>query len=733
MPNRLAHANSAYLLQHQNNPVDWFPWGEEAFAKAKTEQKPVFLSIGYSSCHWCHVMEHESFEDTEVAELLNEHFVSVKVDREERPDLDEVFMTAVQLSSGRGGWPMSVFLTPEKKPFFAGTYFPKDDRGQHPGFITVLTQIAKGWVGKRGEFVKAADEFSTALGQSLAREAPKTFTHIGPELLDNAIKALAADFDSESGGFGAAPKFPPHTALSFLLDYAASPRSSDELARASLAMALLTLEAMAMGGIHDQVGGGFHRYSTDGQWLVPHFEKMLYDNALLLINFGKAALLTMESQPEIAGFFAEISADIVSWLEREMVSENGLYGSALDADSEGEEGKFYVWTLDEIKEILGARADAFIAAYGINKEGNYHDEAKGELSGKNIIFCEEPPAEDFSPELEKLLIARQARTRPAYDDKQIIAWNALLISAFLTLGEMGRAERVAEAILSAEKIHGQLPRQVTKGKPNGEAFLDDHAALLLGLTDLALTTEMAGLPSAPKWKKEATDHANQMLRLFYDQENGGFFYTSSNHEELFGRSKPIFDQPIPSGNALAIQALIKLGDLGKAEKTLSSFVGWMESVPQATEGSLLGLLYYVESSQEEFEVEPAQAVVQKPAVVGGVEVSLSPKEIVAEDGKEGKGKVIFEIPEDLHLNSHTPPARWLIPTNIEIQPLKASFDYPGGSDVQYEGRLEVPFTVQLPAGESGADFELTVTYQACTNSECLEPQEKRLTGVIVKG
>jgi uncharacterized protein len=733
MPNRLAKAHSAYLLQHQNNPVDWYPWDEEAFTKAKAEQKPVFLSIGYSSCHWCHVMEHESFEDEEVASILNEHFVSVKVDREERPDLDEVFMTAVQLSSGRGGWPMSVFLTPDKKPFFAGTYFPKEDRGQAPGFKTVLTQIAKGWAGKRTEFVKAADEFSSALGQSLAREAPKTFTHIGPELLDNAIKALAADFDSENGGFGGAPKFPPHTALSFLLDYAASPRSSDELARASLAMALLTLEAMAMGGIHDQVGGGFHRYSTDGQWLVPHFEKMLYDNALLLTNFGKAALLTMESQPEIAGFFAEVSADIVGWLEREMVSENGLYGSALDADSDGEEGKFYVWTLDEINEILGPRAEPFIKTYSITKEGNYHDEVKGELSGKNIIFSEEPPAEDFGPELQKLLISREQRTRPAYDDKQIIAWNALLISAFLTIGEMGRAERVADAILEAEKKHGQLPRQVSKGKPNGEAFLDDYAAFVLGLTDLALTTEMAGMPSAPKWKKEATEHANRMLQLFYDIENGGFFYTSANHEELFGRSKPIFDQPIPSGNALAIQALIKLGDLDKAEKCLNSFVGWMESVPHATEGSLLGLLYYVESSQEDISEQPVQAVVAKPETLSGVEVTLSPKEIVSQDGKQGTGRVIFEIPEDLHLNSHTPPARWLIPTNIEIRPLKATFEFPAAKDDQYIGQVEVPFTVQLPEGESGADFELTVTYQACTNSECLEPQEKRLTGVIVRG
>ena len=381
MPNRLAQSSSPYLRQHAENPVEWFEWGGEAFASAREQGKPIFLSVGYSSCHWCHVMAHESFEDFEVASVLNRSYVSIKVDREERPDVDEAYMTAVQLQSGRGGWPMTVLMTPNGDPFFAGTYFPKQDRGQYPGFLSILRQIEELWTRDRAKVEEAARDFRDSLEEALRRPAPTASGTLDAAFLERAIETIAAEFDPVHGGFGGAPKFPPHTTLKFLLAAAESPLLNPDTRERAREMAHQTLEQIALGGIHDHVGGGFHRYSTDAVWLVPHFEKMLYDNALLLGNFSRAAKQSEGARREL---FESAAKGIVRWLREEMTTSDGLFGSALDADSEGEEGKFYVWTKAEIEAALGDRADEFCQAYDITEEGNYRDEATGRPTGANI-------------------------------------------------------------------------------------------------------------------------------------------------------------------------------------------------------------------------------------------------------------------------------------------------------------------------------------------------------------
>jgi uncharacterized protein YyaL (SSP411 family) len=666
-------------------------------------------------------MEHESFEDAEIAQLLNDHFVSIKVDREERPDVDEAYMTAVQLSSGRGGWPMSVFMTPDKKPFFAGTYFPKDDRGDHPGLKSVLAQIAYGWSTKRAEFTKAAEEFSKALAQAITKEAPKTFTKLDRSLLDSAFQSLAASFDQQNGGFGGAPKFPPHSALRFLLQYAAIPGSNEDQALASISMSIMTLEAMAAGGLHDRVGGGFHRYSTDEMWLLPHFEKMLYDNALMLANYARALKIARAADASLSGIFANAVDGILRWLQEEMAGPNGLYYSALDADSEGVEGKFYVWSVEEVKQLLGPRADAFIEAFSLRPEGNFHDESQGTLSGLNVLYEVEEHGDVFNQDLKVLHDARNKRVKPALDDKQLVAWNALLISGLVEAGELEIAGRAAHAILAAEKEFGSLPHQVMGGKPSGEAFLDSYAAFILALLDLGDAED------SEQWRLEAVRLAVEMVERFYDRANGGFFFTSVAHEELFGRTKPVFDQPVPSGNSMAIQAMLRLGDLGKGKASLEAFVGWMERAPQATEGLLTAVSWLMIA-----EPLPEEPVAAPTPLTADVKVTLEPRELVAASG-HGKGTVVLVIPEGFHLNNHEPPANWLVPTSLEFAGVKASVDYPAGQDDKYLGRVEIPVSVELPAGQEGADFELTVKYQACTDQECLLPVERKISGVVVKG
>ncbi|OJU63617.1 MAG: hypothetical protein BGO01_02950 [Armatimonadetes bacterium 55-13] len=738
MPNRLANESSPYLLQHQNNPVDWFPWGDEAFAKARDLGRPIFLSIGYSSCHWCHVMEHESFEDEDVAAMLNQHFVSVKVDREERPDIDETYMTAVQIGSGRGGWPMTVFLTPDRKPFFTGTYFPKEDRGEFPGFKTVLSQIIKVWGSEQERLVQVSEQFATAIQQTLTHPAPDSDIELNDELIDEAVQTLVGEFDSENGGFGDAPKFPPHTAIEFLLNFALRESSSEELRQVAADMALGTLEKMALGGFHDQVGGGFHRYSTDDRWLLPHFEKMLYDNALLLANYARAAAMCHGQVPELEALYSRVAERIVSWLTEEMTSDDGLFYSAIDADSEGEEGRFYVWTDLEIREVLGERADAFIDAFQVRQEGNIHEEATGHLSGSNILHALEDYGVAFDLDLKHLKAKREHRVRPGLDDKAIIGWNGLMIGALAEAGEVALAERAATVILNHTQSHGQLPRQIAKGIASGEGFLEDYAYFIDGLVSLATTKalfeelhpgEVHGTTSN-EWLQIALQLTQVMIEKFYDHAVGGFFGTSEDHEMLFGRSKPVFDQPIPSANATALKCLVTFGDDDRIRQSLSAFLGWMGRAPSGTMSLFLVAMALLDESghshEDSHEVDLSSVVATTPPQAPEVIVETLTRELRS----DGKGTVRISIPEGFHINSSTPPARWLIPTKIEVQPIKVVVDYPPANNDRYEGILEIPFTVELPPGQSGAEFELKVSYQACTETECLAPVEKAFDMVI---
>ena len=727
MPNRLASETSPYLLQHQNNPVDWFPWGEEAFARAIELGRPIFLSVGYSSCHWCHVMEHESFEDAEVAALLNELFVSIKVDREERPDVDEAYMTAIQMMSSRGGWPMSVFLTPDGKPFYGGTYFPKEDRAGHPGFMTVCRQIASAWATRREDLLAAGDELSDVLSKSFSTQAPAAESGFSQVTCDKAIEHLAADFDASHGGFGTAPKFPPHTSLEFMTAYALRESSPEPNVETALGMALTTLVRMSMGGIRDHVGGGFHRYSTDERWLLPHFEKMLYDNALMLSNLTRAAIISANIDPGASAFLKQAADETVAWLLTEMRSPEGAFYAAIDADSEGEEGRFYVWTETELREVLGDRAELFIQAYGVQPHGNFAEEATGQLMGANILHLHTGPDEDFSQELALLRTVRQSRVRPALDSKCLVGWNGLTIDALALAGHIGPAADAALAILDAEATHGRLPRHITEGRPAGDAFLEDYAFFCSGLIKIAGLTsllqaeaiDLGGLPGEEFWAGHASRLIQEMVQNFYDETNGGFFSVSDRHEMLFGATKPVFDQPIPSANAIAIRCLFEVGDEERATKSIQAMLGWMEKAPQATEAlysTALATLLDDAVVDEELEVAPAlvEPVVLKPK--GAVVVRLARREIQADSTGWARGEVVITIPDGFHLNSPTPIARWIVPTQLKIRPVESKIEYPPTEDESYVGE----------------EYEVEVSFQACTDTECLAAQSVTLSGVVVR-
>ncbi|NQT92017.1 MAG: thioredoxin domain-containing protein, partial [Lentisphaerae bacterium] len=548
--NRLAGANSPYLLQHATNPVDWYPWGREAFEKAAAEDKPIFLSIGYSSCHWCHVMERESFENPEIAEVLNREFVSIKVDREERPDIDAVYMDAVQMMTGSGGWPLSVFLAPDQRPFFGGTYFPPEDRYGRPGFLRVLLNIAEIWREKRGEVMESADALTEAL-----QRAPGTTAEAGAlegAVIRHTIAELGRSFDKRWGGFGSAPKFPSAGAVSLLLREHA--RSGDP---SSLHMARHTLDRMAAGGMYDHVGGGFHRYSVDERWLVPHFEKMLYDNALLSRVYLDAFLLTDD-----AGY-ARVARETLDYVARDLSDPAGGFHSSEDADSEGVEGKFYVWGVPEIEKILGDDAVAFMRRYGVSGKGNFE--------GENILHLADAVADpSMTRMLDLLLQARALRVAPAKDDKVLASWNGLMISSFARGYEVLGERRFLDAATKAGRflrltlVEGDELRHAYRGgRAGGPAFLDDYAAVANAFVDLYEATFDL------EWLYAAEKLAATMVTLFGDEE-GGFFMTSERHDTLVARRKPLVDGSVPSGNSLAAIVLVRLSSLTGRDDLRSS-------------------------------------------------------------------------------------------------------------------------------------------------------------------
>ena len=555
MANQLLNESSPYLLQHAENPVNWYPWGEEALQRARTENKPIFLSIGYAACHWCHVMAHESFEDEQTATFMNEHFINIKVDREERPDLDAIYMQATVALTGSGGWPMSVFLSPDLKPFYAGTYFPPVPRYNMPSFRDLLAGIARAWKEEPGEIARVSGQVASHLQQAMSGAQANDIS-LTQDDLDSVVKALNESYDWGYGGWGAAPKFPQPMTIEFLLRRHSA--GNDQ----ALKPVVHVLQAMSRGGMYDVVGGGFSRYSVDNFWRVPHFEKMLYDNAQLARAYLHAWQVTREPH------FKQIVVETLDFAERELTHPAGGFYSSLDADSEGEEGKFYVWTLEEIREVLGEESEFFEAAYGISPKGNW--EGKTVLqralddTSLAVRFRLDPKAvpAKLAESHTKLLAARASRVRPGTDDKVLTAWNGLMLAACAeasrALSEpelqhryLVMATRNAEFLLDALRPAGKLKRSWRQGKVTNEVFLEDYAALILGLLELYQTDFQN------RWFAVAQELAGEMIDLFHDPD-GGFFDTSRDSQELLLRPKDLQDNATPSGNALACEALLKL-------------------------------------------------------------------------------------------------------------------------------------------------------------------------------
>jgi uncharacterized protein YyaL (SSP411 family) len=634
MANRLAQEASPYLLQHKDNPVDWYPWGEDAFARARREDKPILLSVGYAACHWCHVMEHESFEDPEVASLMNEHFVPVKVDREERPDVDSLYMDAVQAMTGQGGWPMTVFLTPEGVPFYGGTYFPPHDRGGLPSFTRLLRAVADTWRQRRADV--------ELQGKRLVEHiADMTRFEPTPDALDEgvlraALERLSASFDPAYGGFGGAPKFPQPMTLDLLLRLAQRGLGGED-------MTARTLDAMAAGGIFDQLGGGFHRYAVDATWTVPHFEKMLYDNAQLLRTY------TRSWRASGAPRHREVAQATAAWMLAEMRDPGGAFWSSLDADSEGVEGKFYVWTLDEVREASGDYADAAIVRFGFSREGNFE--------GANIpVAAAEVGDENALERARAALLARRAeRVRPATDTKVLASWNGLAASCLAETGAiLGHPEYVSAAaeamrfVLSEMRPDGRLMRSYRN--VDGEGIVralgcsDDYAFLLEACLALyEATFELS-------WLEEARWAADEAIRLFADEGTGGFFTTGSDAENLVMRPKDLLDNAVPSGNSVLALELQRLAEITGDNRYLERAVGAMQLVVRAARqsptgfGTLLGAVDYYTGAPREIVIVGDPAHDDTRALVAVARAHPSPNRVlIASPEAEGRAAELVPL------------------------------------------------------------------------------------------
>jgi uncharacterized protein len=568
MSNRLASETSPYLLQHKDNPVDWFPWGDEALRRARAEDKPILLSVGYAACHWCHVMERESFESPDVARIMNDNFVSVKVDREERPDIDAIYMEAVQAMTGQGGWPMTVFLTPDGVPFYGGTYFPPDDRHGMPSFTRVLSGVAEAWRSKRSDVQEQGKRLLDHIDVA-SRILPSSDV-IGEDILRSAFRTLAGSFDREHGGFGNPPKFPQPMTIDLLHRLHARGYAG------AGAMARQTLDAMAKGGICDQIGGGFARYSVDRQWLVPHFEKMLYDNAQLIRTYTRSWVSTGSE------LHREVVERTVEWLLREMRDAAGGFYSSLDADSEGEEGRFYVWTIEQVRRALEERADDAIEAFGMTEQGNFE--------GANILVRKHARTDPKIDELRlALLEARTGRIRPATDDKILTAWNALTISALAEAGAtFEREDWIASAtaamrfLMTSMRRDGRLMRAYRDGRVRHLGFAEDYAFYLEASLSLFEATFDA------EWVDEARWAADEAILLFHDSDRGGFFTTGADAERLITRSKDLIDNAVPSANSVMAMELQRLSMLTGGSSYERHAIAAIRSILDAAKRSPLG-------------------------------------------------------------------------------------------------------------------------------------------------
>jgi len=752
--NALINETSPYLLQHAHNPVNWHPWGEEAFAKAKRENKPIFLSVGYSTCYWCHVMEVESFEDEEVAKVINEHFVAIKVDREERPDIDEQYMIATQLMTQRGGWPNSVWLTPDGKPWMAGTYFPKQR------FISVLNQLHQFWVTRNADVLKQAD----ALARSAEQVAEPTFdenVELSPQLVDRAAASLMSRFDPHHGGFGSAPKFPPHGTLQLLLEKNRRSETSDDKLLQAITQ---TLDAMWLGGMHDHIGGGFHRYSTDREWLLPHFEKMLYDNAQLMRSYADGFEITGDPR------YRDAVTDIYQWVNREMTSPEGAFYSALDSGEVGNEGEAYVWSMKQLQAALPEDdAKLFANIYKFDAAGNFAEEATGHRTGDNIphrsktlekLAAEQgKDADELKEQLTrlraKLLDVRQTWPQPHKDDKVLTSWNGLMIGSLAHAGQLldtqeyvTAAERAADFILTQMVRDGRLLRSYRGGEAKLPGYLDDYAYFTQGLIDLYRATD------EKLWLEKAEQFADQMIERFEDRESGGFFFTGTEHEELLVRSKHLGGGGnIPNPNGVAAQVMIDLGKLTgesryreAAGRTLRALSGMMAQQPFASEDLLVATARY-QQSEASNKIDAISSTGHESdkdeldRKVGPVRVRVASSSMKVTPGQELTLTVTLAIDNGWHLYGPNPDAEFVKPSNVSVAPndafkigevhLPSSKAYRDPVLQQtlnvYEGDVEftVPVSVHKDAEIGPSELAITVNTQACDNERCLQPTKTK--------
>ena len=736
--NRLALETSPYLLKHAGNPVDWYPWGEDAFAKAKAEDKPIFLSIGYSTCYWCSVMERESFADPAVADLMNRYVVSIKVDREERPDLDGIYMTAVLLMTGQGGWPMSVLLTPDRKPFFGATYIPR------PQFTQLLEGVHAAWTQRREEVLTQAGKVAEAVAAKEDMPGKPSSSLPKPDLARSAARRYGETFDPKQGGFGGAPKFPQPAILELLMSHF---EMTGE--RSSMTMVERTLDAMARGGIHDQAGGGFHRYSTDAKWLVPHFEKMLYDQAQLLHAYARAYKLTRNEE------FRRVSGEIAAYVRREMTSPTGLFYSAQDSEVDGEEGKSYVWRKEELKRILGEREYALASrAYGFsglpNFEGRYI--LHWPDSYEEVARAEGLPVYDLIRKVEnineKVLSERRKRPQPALDDKSITSWNGLMIEALAYAGGVSKNEeyvRVAskaadDLLITLRGKDGELLHVARGGKAKLDAYLDDYAALILGLLELHRVT------GEKHWLQEADHIGNAMVENLWEPGKG-FRYAVPTVAFLIASLRDTYDGAFPSGNSLAVRALAGLAADGHpryaryAAETLAVFEPVARKAPVALPYMLWGLHEYRVAKLPEESPPPPGSRLPFTSEVVRIEGSLSRTEL--SPGESVDLFVAIRIDEGWHLNANPASLPSLVPTAVEVEveggEVKSTPRYPEGKIILigeakdrvsvYDGWVTLNarlVPVRLPPGKAEGRIAVSVRAQACNViGRCLAPSTLR--------
>lgn len=754
--NELIHSSSPYLLQHAHNPVNWLPWGPEAFAKAKRENKPIFVSIGYSTCYWCHVMERESFEDESIAAILNEHYVAIKVDREQRPDIDEQLMLATQLMTGRGGWPNSVWLTSDGRPWMTGTYFPR------PQFADALQQLATIWRNQADAVQKQADSLAEAIRSASRVQVPTTSSDLTMQPLDRALAELEQLFDAQHGGFGSKPKFPPHGVLQ-LLSYAAR---HDTHATAE-AMLTSTLNAMWRGGIHDHIGGGFHRYSTDERWFLPHFEKMLYDNAQLMRAYAEAYEITKDEN------YRHAVKDIYAWLMREMADAQGGFYSALDSESDGEEGRFNTWSLKEIEEVLSkAEAERFIRVYNLEAQGNFSEEATGERPGTNILFLrnatQSQEAEQLADLRDKLLAARNQRVYPHLDDKVLTSWNGLMISSLAFAARTLDDNQLAQAATHAAEFllrelrnpDGSLLHMWRRGDASVPAYLDDYAFLIDGLLELHAAS------GDDRWLKDARALADEMLERFEDSTDGGFYFTGPQHEQLLVRSKNLLGGGnLPSGNGIAIQVLVKLfqqtGEaayLNSARRGLQAFSELMLKSPRQVEHIVLANALYLDAiaatppGKDPAQSESLQA--DATAKSQALSVSLFLSHAQRAPNQSLAIAVRVQINQAYHLYGPPPTTEAEADDSVSVQASSlelvpqpgltaGKLQLPAGetrrdpvlgqSVTSYAGTVwfYLPVEVLADAPLGPREVSVQLKYQACDATRCLLPQTLTLSAPVI--